>query len=510
MASRNFKTSRSKTADALRSALASAPSAYQFPAALPVLGVAQWQAGTAYSSGFIAVGNRVYNLLKAGTSAGGSGPSGFDPVIQDGTCYWSYVGYLAPVAYANSQSLYADQLVYNAGKVFRATNDGTTASSGSGPTPGSLTDGGVTFAYEGPQTLPLITNNGSASSGFVSRVAWDSPKVTVFGGTLVRQGANARAGIASRSGDGLAYSESNGEGGGSIYIATDAPKVDYTFTGSGTFNVWVGGQYLALVHVTTTSQRYLTLDFSAFGRPRVGRVLRFEQPFSIKFAGFFATNTDSFWAYTPRVKVKGTLVGDSFAGGSAFRPWCLLYSVRLAHLLGIEDFRVAAIGGTGVLATNGSLVNYRDRFTQDVINQAPDLVIIQQTANDAGPINASTETLATLAVAQQGLIDRVKNELPLAHQISLGVWNNRGPLASAPSGLATLIDAQAQTIAASSGVPFIYWGDYLDDGGFVSSVTGTGNSSIYTGDGTHPTCPPGDSYRAQRLLPQFADVIAAL
>lgn len=513
-----ISNSKQALKDRLLRAHARGQSTYTFPGAFPVLGATPRADAASVAVGAIqSVGSSVYlaigttGAFTTGTTGTGTAPTGTGNHIVDGSVVWGYLGYLAPVAFANSASLAADQLVYSGGNVYRVVASGTTAASGGGPTPAALTSGTVTFAYEGVQTLPLMTVNAAAQGGFTQRVTWnDDTKRTILGGTMVQNAANARGGIVSRSGNGGPYTEANGEGGGFLFSVSDAPKLDFTATGIGAYTAWVDGQIVALVVRTVVTQHYLDFDFSAVRAPRRVRTFRFDLPFPTKFAGFFATATDTFSSYSPAENVRAVLVADSFGGGSTARPWCLLYSVRLSHWMGIEDFRIAAIGGTGIV-NPGALVPYGARFTQDVIVHNPDLVIIQQSNNDGSYITAGSATLETLRVAQVALVDRVRNELPNAFQIALGNWNNRGPLATSDA-VSSGINEQARAIALAANIPFVDWSNYLTDGGYVGHGSGTGNSLFLTGDGTHPTggVGGGDEYRANRLNIDMRPAIRAL
>lgn len=490
---------------------------YLFPDALPVIvSQGQWVASTiVYNGEFRASGNSVYvvsGFTTASTSQGTTGavaPTGTGNAITDGEVVWCYVGYLAPVARANSQTIYAGQIVYSGGVVQRAQNDGTTAAGTVGPAPvgGTITDGTVTFAYEGVQTKPLISLNTVVGAGLSintgvpkSGIPWNSPSVSVLGGTMIQNGANARGGVASRSIDGNPYIESNVDGGGSIFTLTDAPSTDFTFTGGGSatnqqaLTAWSDGELIALVCTNNSSQRWINLNYNGVRQSRRVRTLRFMVPYSMKFAGFTSTTVDVFQAYTPADTVKAVHMGDSFTGGAAGIPYCLLYATKTGMALGIDDYRVSGLGGTGVLQPNGSSVPYGTRFTVDMINQNPDISIIQSSGNDANGVNSGTFTTDQVRDALSALFARVKAETPLSQLVTISVWNNRGPL-SAPH---STINANAIAAAQAANVPVIDWSNYLTDGGYVGHLSSSGNSGIYTSENTHPTY-LGHDYRSRLI-----------
>jgi hypothetical protein len=506
----------------LQTAAERGDSTYLFPDALPVI-VTQGQrtdAATINIGEFRAVGNAVYVAsgfntasTSSGTTGTGTAPSGTGIAITDGQVVWAYVGYLAPVAYANSLALYVDQLVYNGGGVFKVVTAGTTNSTGTGPTSATLTDGTVTFAYMGEQTKPLMTLNSAAASGLTQQVSWNGSQATILGGTILQSASNPRGGIASRSLDGNAYSDAGGnaDGGGSVFTVTDAPSVDFTFTGGGaspnfqSMTVWSSGELVGLVTCNTNSQRYLNLDYSGVKQGRRLRTLRFMIPYAVKFAGFYATAADTFTAYTSPDPIRAVHLGDSFTGGAAGISYCLLYATKLGLSLGIDDYRVSGLGGTGVLQVNGSAVNYGTRFTQDVVSQNPGLVIIQSSGNDASGVSSALFTTAQVNAAHAALLLRVKNELPSAQAVVLSSWNNRGALSSPSSDISA--GAIASAVAAS--VPYIDWSNYLTEGGYMGHATSTGNSLFYTSEGTHPTY-WGHDYRRRRLKIAFRAVWSSI
>jgi len=485
---------------------------YLFPNGYPIFGATPRTDATSVPMGAIrSVEARVYLAIgstgsfTSATTGTGTAPTGTGNYYIDGGVIWGFLGYLAPVAYANNLAVSVDQIVYAGGNEFQTVTAGTTSATGSGPTPTNLTDGTAVFVYRGRQTLPLMTVDAAPKSGLTQQVNWnDTTKRTVLGGTMIQNATNARGGITSRSGDGGVYTETNGGGGGYLFTVSDAPLFAYSATGSDAYSAWVDGKMVALVVRGVVTQHYLHFDFSGVAAPRKVRTIRFDQPFPMKFVGFFATQTDTFAAYSSPDPIKAVYEGDSYPAGSVARFWCLNFPTRLSHSLGIDDFRNAGIGGTGPLNpglnTPGPTSPYSTRLTQDVISQTPDLVFTQDSGNDGSWIDAGNATVADALAAKQALITRIKNEIPNAVHILLGQWNNRAP----PSVGSTIYQLNQQDIAlaTSNGIPYIEWSNYRSDGGYAGHPNGSnGNSLFLIGDGTHTTggVGGGDEYNANRL-----------
>lgn len=440
----------------------------------------------------IAIDNRVYWVIDAGTTGAAPPTATKSNYIVDGSAVLAYIGYLAPVAYANNLALVLDQLFVANGRVYRVTVAGTTSGAGSGPTlPTGGTDGTVDYAYVSEQTMPIVTEAGSAPGGTTEQVAWDSAKMTKLGGTFVQIGANPRGALFSASPDGNAYTTGSG-GGGVFATVTDAPLWAFAYFNRAQALCFVDGQLAAYVYNQTAAGRYITFD--SRGMVRKAREYRIDVDQQTQFFGCYATGADSFDAYVPKNGRKAVIITDSFGGYHPFG-----YTNRLGHQLGIEDWRIASMGGTGVLWTGG-LVNYGGRFTVDVINHNPDYVIIQLTQNDRQGVIAGTFTEAQVKAATGALIDRCRNEIPNAQVLLMPVWNNRGAL----TGIELTLYNDAVALAAEKNVPLIDWSAFSTDGGFAGSLSGSGNSGQYiAGDGTHPTY-HGHWNRADRLEPLFA------
>lgn len=465
----------------------------EVPPCLFRTGSVVWAAATSITAQYVLADDRVYWQEKPGTS-GGTKPTSRAGYVIDNSLYLSFMGELAPVAFAISTAMVLGRRFYANGNEYKVTVAGTTSGAGTGPsTAAGGTDGTVTYIYLGPQTKPVATFSASAPAGTTSQAGYTSSKVTIMGGVAFDDTGNGRRQIRSLSSDGIAPSA----GGGKFATQSDAPLMGFYFYNRFRGNVWVDGELVVVAEDQTVDLAFLNLDFT--GMPRKMRSFVFEVSSETQFIGLYATAFDTFAPYVPDNAIKAVWLGDSFVEP---RQNGLSYANRMSGLLGIEDLRVSGLGGTGLVQTNGALVNYQSRFAVDVVNAAPDFVFIQMTPNDQNGVPGSWST-ATVNAALASLIARARAAgiVPVV----VGPWNNRG----AQSATVVTFNTDAQTLCSSLGVAFVSWMDFITDGGFVGSPSGSGNSLYYTEkDGTHPSF-SGAKYRAQRLAPMLTAAIAA-
>ena len=467
------------------------------PEALPWAGLTAWAATTAYASqAKVSLNGYAYECLTPGTS-GATGPSGSGYYISDGTVYWMYIGVVATKAYSDALALNLNETFASSGNLYQVTTAGTTSGATGPSTKVAGTSGTVSYSYLGPQTQPIISDTATQPAGTTNQLNWNAANLTILGGAdFVQVGANPRAAISTVSYDGT----TKGAGGfGYLGIRTDAPFGGFSYFNTSATAVYVDGTLIAIAYYQgAAANRFIQIDST--GLPRRFRDIRIGLSNSTQVYGYYATGFDSFDAYIPKNPLTLVAVGDSFA-----EPGPLGYLHRLTAGLGIEAFCSSGSGGTGALGTTTSpaRVCYLDRWTQDVIRRAPDIVILQGTGNDATNITSKLYTTAQVLAAYETMIRRVQQELPQTLVIVLGLWNNRGTL---PEPNLT-INAQLTLLAKRLNVPYLDWSTYISDGGLPGSPSGTGNSLYYTrSDGTHRT-QTGDKYSAERLLPNIVNVL---
>lgn len=501
----------------LASRLRSAAGNYELPAQVPCVieGLAQRATATAYAEGvFVAQNATVLRCIKGGTSSAAASLALSDPAyLVDNTCIWAVFGYIAPVAFANSLPLVLGQLFAANGMLFKVTVAGTTHASN--PAPDSIaggTHGTVSYIYSGPQELPVVSCaiEATPAGSFTARAGWAagalSPNCTVRGGTPVPSTAvnpTTLALLVSASADGVAPYGITDMGAGSLLYQTDAP-VFYLRTYHADFGAmhWIDGKLVAFTYAPTQFQAR-NFKFDATGLRRSMRNVRHKLPSVLQIASVFATAADTVRHWNGYSSLRAVLVGDSFyeRGSTGTGGW-------LGDMLGIEDWRIAASGGTGILQPNTPLsrVNFTNRFSQDVIAHDPHLVVLALSGNDVEGIPASF-TAQNVIAAAMALVDRVHNETG-GEVVVIGLWNNRAPITA---GTGFEIDTGVQAACAAKGVPFIPYRDLLTDGGFVGTTVGTGTSRNMTSvDGVHPSVPQGQRLRADYLVPRIIEAIEGL
>ena len=236
------------------------------------------------------------------------------------------------------------------------------------------------------------------------------------------------------------------------------------------------------------------------------------------FGGIYCIPGATLWK-PAGLPVKAVLISDSTGAGATGLGSGGAYDiatwwVRFCDLLGVEGYNVS-VGGTGMIASPGQ--TFGERFTTDVTNQNPDLIVISGSRNDNG------SSISAITAAATALYQKAKDENPQALILAMG------PEFSTSSPAASYINCNTATRAAALavGIPFIdmYTGDTVmgdgsiltNDGGqwitgtgFLGSTNGTGNADIYIGaDDVHPTF-AGHQYWARRAYTAVKAIIDSL
>lgn len=478
---------------------------YQLPDLIPIaMGsnfLTAWASTTAVTLGKRLRSNSYVWFIELAGTTGSTAPTSRDNYITDGTAILSFNGELAPVQYANSAVYVLGQRFYANGNEYRVTTAGTTSGSGAGPTGfGTGTDGTVNWLFVGPQRLPgvAIATGANEAAVVMSGLATtptlspSSANCTTLGGDAFdTSGGFGQFMISTVSYDGNTRSQA---GCASYCTRTDAPKLSLVFYSTMTATIWVDGELVVYAKDNGTYNA-VNLDFT--GLPRKMRDIRVEAT-TCKFQGFYATGFDAFTAYTPASTMRAVWIGDSF-----IEPNYDSFGLAqiLGRELGIEHFRTTGAGSTGILDDNtgAGYVNYTNRWKADVLNYAPDVVLIQLTKND------SLQSSSAVRAALDALVLRTQAELPNAKIVIVGVWNNRGAL----TGNDLAMNSDGAAVAALRGCQFVDWSNFLTDGGYVGTASGTGNSKFYTSsDGTHRSL-SGHRYSAARLKPLLIRALEA-
>lgn len=273
------------------------------------------------------------------------------------------------------------------------------------------------------------------------------------------------------------------------------------------YRMRVDGQYLSASSVAGVgggANSWLTVDFGS----DASRIIEIEQV-AADVVALLVGPTASVWSIPPRGP-RCIFVGDSYIGGSGSPATgysaiesCL---TSFADTLGWQDVWNSGIGGTGYITRNsGQTNNYLDRVQADVIDYAPDVVVVMGARNDY-PSGASA-----VGVAAGSLFAALRAGLPNSLLVVVG-----------PNGSASPVDGSADTtwkpfqdaiFAATVGLADVQL-DYSASGIFTGSgkagaTTGSGNGDIYMqADGVHPT-EAGAVYLGARLAHKLIGALTA-
>lgn len=360
--------------------------------------------------------------------------------------------------------------------------------------------GRIPLAMASPPTIADNATTQIASPG--TSLDWNSSLIKFLGGKWVQVGVNPRAKVVSVARDGTDANASGLSGGQMFY--SDASKIEVQQL-YNMFRVYVDeldGKGWQIAGTVTSgdagaSPHFTLVDWTSASTPRKPRLYKILADGSQQFYAIKCSIDGSIWAYrstAPTVVV----IGDSFSEGGAAN-YIDGYVPQLAFTLGVDDVIPSGSGGTGLLKTNGSNVNYLDRVDWTLNNIPADIYVIQGTQNDG------TFTPSQLS-AQLALVDaRIKALRPSSRRLILGVWNCRlGAIADGGGTYQASNNAAMAAYAAAQGIPFVDWSDWITGSGNTSSQNGTGTADYYTvSDNTHPSV-AGAIYRAQRLAPLIA------
>lgn len=244
----------------------------------------------------------------------------------------------------------------------------------------------------------------------------------------------------------------------------------------GQFRLWVNGVPQAMTHQSVDNldaDRYVIFDFLTIAT----REIMLEGEFLFAPAGI-ACELDGA-LLPPSYESKGRLavLGDSISfgysstGGALDNTFYHGWFRHCCRLLGLHDAsQIGAAPGTGFIATTGTYPKFTDatRLQNDIIDQAPDAVLITASPNDYTAFTAPGGG-ALYDTAVRSVVTQLRAGLPDAQLIFSGALG--APYVHAAAGP---MNAALEAIADDLGIPFIdtaYWM----------------GSSIYVGDGTHPT-----------------------
>ena len=233
-----------------------------------------------------------------------------------------------------------------------------------------------------------------------------------------------------------------------------------------------GGLYLTRVSFASKAKRHVRLLTNS--------------PY---FGGIRLLPSDKLTRSTVITPLRTMFVGDSITEGPAGQAAQTSYAGRAAELLGWTDAWLSGVGATGYLAAPSPKLTFRQRYAQDVLPYAPQVLVIAGGINDAGASDSAIQAEAS------ALFDLIQADLPQTLVFVTGPWATIGRVRSG-------VNASLKA-AVGTRTNFI-WVPNVDD----SWLTGTGNAGSPKGDGnadayvsadtTHPT-PAGIEYLAEKF-----------
>lgn len=213
------------------------------------------------------------------------------------------------------------------------------------------------------------------------------------------------------------------------------------------------------------------------------------------------------------------VVGDSYAQGVGSTNLMNAMYYNIGPEIGIEDFLLDGIGGTGygvTSAANGTdapLNRYSDRLhtstgggtlTWDVGTLKPDVVLVH--GGGANDLNKG-RTVAQITADVIAYFQQLRALLPDARLIFLEGF---APPTFAFNTQYVAIRQAVQAALTATGVYYIdvaTTSPWIDGTGRVGAVTGLGNSDLYIGgDSTHPV-DAGYLYLRKRLAPKIRRIL---
>lgn len=261
-------------------------------------------------------------------------------------------------------------------------------------------------------------------------------------------------------------------------IMTDAPVVEVKMNGGGDkFRVRVDGELVSATPITLANDGSFYFQPLTFAT-RAFRRISVEMSQSQKFAGFQVGPNDT--VEKPAMRGPRTIVvGDSFTEGTGATSSCMGWVRVFGEAMGWDDVWASGVGATGyVNPATGGKVKFRDRLTNDVVNQSPQVVVWAGGINDVGSYSAATIGAEALACYQA-----VQAALPGVIQIVLSpFW---------PAGVETYTSAlldgrdaiKAAAATANTTAQPVYFVDLLEmplGGTAAATILASGNAANAT------------------------------
>ena len=314
-----------------------------------------------------------------------------------------------------------------------------------------MASGSPTITYGLRNASPTLTG---------ALTAWNSAGAFAFSGEAIVAGVSFPDTLMTRP-RGVSYAAD-----GSVWGAPGG-WVEFEHTGdafeiyqkglTGGFRLWVDGELSANAYPdnpTAESAGGLHYTLVEFGGSATRRIRLESLAGSLSFGGVYVKTGQSVAA--PSYPLRLILVGDSFTEGTGAGNQASGFAPMLAHELGVADFRNSGSGGTGWEQNNPSLsrVNLDDRWTRDVVDPAPDMVVVAMGYNDLE--DGNDVAIGAMAAAK---LNELREAVPGCLVHVLGPWDSNAYASAAPDADAVSLTAALEE--ACEGIPGVWFHSML-------------------------------------------------
>ena len=312
-----------------------------------------------------------------------------------------------------------------------------------------MDNGGIPGTHPSPPTVTHTDYASDAGTLGGTLYNWDEAVYRVTGGvTLVVPGAypNTLLGNINQS----HYNGTDNMGSrGEWHFVVNGPSFEFAHKniGGSLCRVLVDGQYATTIMPQWSADGNFSWTKLAFSGA-ASREITIEADGNFWFYGVLPGSS---YAVTtaptpPDPDLRMVTLGDSFAEAAFCHD---NWAGRCAHLLGIRDHWISAVGGTGWVKTNGSYVSLHARWNDDAVASLPDIALICSGYNDIG--QGTDATVAANALADIAALRAAKPECLV---VVVGPWNPVAPSAPA-AGYAAIKTALQDAIAGLEGCLFV-------------------------------------------------------
>jgi hypothetical protein len=350
---------------------------------------------------------------------------------------WAALPLIQAQAYTTSAALIIGEVVKANGNLYVVIVNGTTASSGTGPsaTSGQATDGTVAFAYLSPAPAdytdpdaPVVTLTTSTPVGTLPNVVSpEAPNAAAYlanamrplGGYITIDGSNRNQLITFDRHTGGAV-DAVGKYTGWDF-ETDAPSLAIRFSTIAivrTIGVEIDGRLVRLggYALPAGGQAWLKLDIPGLRKKRHIRVWH-GQGGDVRLRDVYVAARDYVQAPT-RERVRAAFISDSLMDGAAYGPMVAGGSMqqRVSAALGWDDPWSFVQGSTGYLNPGtGPYLTFEQRVAE-AATRNPDVWVLFGSTND-GAYTSPQRVAAALACL------KAIRSVSTAPIFMLGVWS---------------------------------------------------------------------------------------